>query len=226
MLPGFDNLNILNKDKETILQVVIKAQMYVIKPKTTYSGKWHVEGKTENIIAAGVYYLSIDKGFEKDEVLFRHLQGPDEDYASWNNIKTEYNIDIKQNKAIVFGNIMPHRFAKLENVTNRYLKRLFVNFFVVDPKNKIESTTLRGFYAKVLNEFKIRKSAKYNLMEFLVKENFSLEKCKEMRKKVREELSKEKSGWGYLHYGNSGDVEFIDNYFYQENREYYKTQLD
>lgn len=37
-------------------------------------------------------------------------------------------------------------------------------------------------------------------------------KGKEKRKKVRENSHKEISGWGFVHYGNSGDVEFIDSF--------------
>jgi hypothetical protein len=30
------------------------------------------------------------------------------------------------------------------------------------------------------------------------------------RQVARESLKEEKSGWGFIHYGNSGDVEFVD----------------
>ena len=53
MLQGFQNLNLLNENNDTKLQVVIKAQKYEIKPGMKYSGKWHIEGKTENIVAEG-----------------------------------------------------------------------------------------------------------------------------------------------------------------------------
>lgn len=39
-----------------------------------------------------------------------------------------------------------------------------------------------------------------------------MEKAKEKRRKVRENATKEVSGWGYIHYGNSGDVEFLDSF--------------
>lgn len=41
---------------------------------------------------------------------------------------------------------------------------------------------------------------------------FDMEKGKEKRKLVRENANKEVSGWGYVFYGNSGDVEFIDSF--------------
>lgn len=42
--------------------------------------------------------------------------------------------------------------------------------------------------------------------------NVDIEKAKERRKIIRENSHKEVSGWGYIHYGNSGDVEFIDSF--------------
>ena len=72
MLPGFQKLNLLKENEDTILQVVVKAQRYEIKPGMKYSGKWHIEGKTENIVAAGVYYCNIDNGFQEDKLLYRN----------------------------------------------------------------------------------------------------------------------------------------------------------
>ncbi|KRX07034.1 hypothetical protein PPERSA_08711 [Pseudocohnilembus persalinus] len=41
MAQGFKNLNLFKNDKDfTDLQVVVKAQRYLIQPKTSYSGKW------------------------------------------------------------------------------------------------------------------------------------------------------------------------------------------
>ena len=56
------------------------------KLRSFYSGKWYVEVKTKNIIAAGVYYAKIDEGFENDELMYWNLSGPDPDYAKNNEI--------------------------------------------------------------------------------------------------------------------------------------------
>ena len=82
MLPGLRSLNLISDSKVTRLQVVVKAQKYVIQPNTSYSGKWHVEGFTENIVAAGVYYCKIDSGFAEDKVVFRPKVGPDPFYCT------------------------------------------------------------------------------------------------------------------------------------------------
>ena len=41
------------------LQVVVKAQKYVLPPHLSCTGRWHTEGFTENIVAAGVYYIDV-----------------------------------------------------------------------------------------------------------------------------------------------------------------------
>ena len=62
---------------------MVKAQKYAIAPGTSYSGKRHVEGRTENIVAEGVYYSKIDKGFEQDVIVFRPKSGPNNLNASY-----------------------------------------------------------------------------------------------------------------------------------------------
>ena len=54
MLPMFAKLGLLSTGVARTLQIVVKAQMYTLQPKQTYSGKWHVEGLIENVVAAGV----------------------------------------------------------------------------------------------------------------------------------------------------------------------------
>lgn len=54
-------------------------------------------------------------------------------------------------------------------------------------------------------------------MEYLGIE-FDIKKGKERRKKVRENAHKELSGWGFINYGYSGDVEFIDSFTANTNR--------
>ena len=58
--PWVQGTGYFDDNKEEIIQIVVKAQKYRIKPNTSYSCKWHVEGKTENIVARGVYYCKIE----------------------------------------------------------------------------------------------------------------------------------------------------------------------
>jgi hypothetical protein len=45
------------------LQVIVKAANYVLAPRQTYEGSWHVEGmKHEHIVASGIYYYSTTRG--------------------------------------------------------------------------------------------------------------------------------------------------------------------
>lgn len=45
--------------------------MYEIPPGMTYSGKWHTEGHTENIVAAGVYYVEASPHLIGGNLIFR-----------------------------------------------------------------------------------------------------------------------------------------------------------
>ena len=210
MLPGFRKLNITEEGKDCKVQVVFKAQKYVINPNVAYSGKWHVEGRTENIVAGGVYYCKIDEGFDQDVLVYRPKLAPDPFYAECCNTVVNAEIEVEEDTAIVFSNTLPHKFLKLENNTNEPLERLFVNFFIVDPSKPIESTTFYWEAEKALKKTKKFPSVIIELiLSFIVyRSNRFEDKIK--RQVARESLKEEKSGWGFIHYGNSGDVEFVD----------------
>ena len=210
MIPGFRKLGVTKKGQECKLQVVVKAQKYLIAPGTSYSGKWHVEGRTENIVAGGVYYCKIDEGFDQDIVVFRPRQGPREGYSALHQKTIENEIDVTEGCAIVFSNILPHKFLKLTNNTDSPLERLFLNFFIIDPTKEIESTTSYWETEKALRRLKKLPTVLIDyILSFLIYRP-NLTEAKERRKIVREAMMTELSGWGFITYGNSGDVEFID----------------
>ena len=50
-----------------------------------------------------------------------------------------------------------------------------------------------------------------NILQFISILKYSpIEVAKEKRKLVREGMKTEKSGWGFIHYGNAGDLKFFD----------------
>ena len=75
----------------------------------TYAGRWHVEGQTENIVAVGVYYLQVDEGLEGGKLKFRAADSPQPFY----DIATDVELEVKQGSAVVFSNVVPHRFRYL-----------------------------------------------------------------------------------------------------------------
>lgn len=53
----------------------------------SYSGRWHVEGHSENIVAAGVYYAHVPPGLTGGNLKFRPAEVPQPEY----DIKTGNN---------------------------------------------------------------------------------------------------------------------------------------
>jgi hypothetical protein len=47
--------------------------------------------------------------------------------------EVEEEVPISTDTAIVFSNNLPHRFMAISNKTKEPRKRIFINFFVVDP---------------------------------------------------------------------------------------------
>ena len=225
MIPGFRKLGVTKKGQECKLQVVVKAQKYLIAPGTSYSGKWHVEGRTENIVAGGVYYCKIDEGFEQDVVAFRPRSNTYGSYANSDGIGMESEIDVTEGCAIVFSNILPHKFLKLTNITDSPLERLLLNFFIVDPKKELESTTFYLEAVKALRRLKKLPTVLIDHILSFITHRPNLVEARERRKAARESMKTEDSVWGFIHYGNSKVLEFIDSSTKQSRIERYDDIL-
>eukprot|EP01065_Artemidia_motanka_P049779 TRINITY_DN8358_c0_g1_i1.p1 TRINITY_DN8358_c0_g1~~TRINITY_DN8358_c0_g1_i1.p1 ORF type:complete len:578 (+),score=134.89 TRINITY_DN8358_c0_g1_i1:75-1736(+) len=65
------------------LQVVVKAQRYRLPPQAQYGGQWHTEGFTENVVAAGVYYLEHPEVLSGGDLKFRPKGMADEGYKEY-----------------------------------------------------------------------------------------------------------------------------------------------
>ena len=139
------NIDILQKKipKYTKLQVVIKAQHYSLPPSSSYSGKWHVEGLTENVVAAGVYYCEKSKNLTAGQLRFRNEEIPQPYYHDdkKESVKVTCDVDVEQDTAVVFSNMILHRMRKLNNHSNeKQGTRTFINFFIIDPSKPYKYT--------------------------------------------------------------------------------------
>ena len=212
MLPGFRELEIFDDKNEEIIQVVVKAQKYQIQPNTSYSGKWHVEGKTENIVAGGVYYCKIEPKTQNDYLTFMPKTVPQKYYINDTGIFSHVNVPVNEQAAIVFSNNIPHKFSCIENIHSQDIERFFINFFIVDPQKRLETNQIR------IEAFNILRK-KSRLPKMLIDEILSfvysydnIITAKERREKVRQSMKVDSAGWGYISYGNSGE------YFFKEER--------
>ncbi|KAJ3021415.1 UNVERIFIED_CONTAM: hypothetical protein HDU68_009639 [Siphonaria sp. JEL0065] len=171
------------------LQFVVKIQEYVLKPGMTYKGMWHVEGFTENIVAAGTYYLRIDEGLEGGNLKFRPEGVPNSCYGAGENVDCQ--VTVEEGSMVVFSNRTPHRFRKMTNSTSKTLKRTFINFFLVDPSRKL----------------KVAKRKNLN-NDAALKGSF-FDEARDKRKDARVAMTRMKTGWGMYCWGNAGTVEFM-----------------
>ncbi|CAF0917842.1 unnamed protein product [Adineta steineri] len=221
MLPMFEKLKLINLKSNVSqkLQVIIKAQSYNLKAGMKYSGRWHTEGQTENIVAVGVYYLDIDEELEGGALKFRPKYSPQSSYAE---LETDHCISsIKTGMAVVFSNSIPHRFQQIRNLTTQEgRRRTFLNFFIVDPEQPIHLQSNEIIYAP--KNFIIQILQKWreiglpdividNILKMLnlssVWETKDL--AKEFRARVRRAMLDEKTGWGWICWGNCGTTEFV-----------------
>lgn len=220
MLPMFEQLKLIRKDsdREQRLQVIVKAQSYNLKAGMKYSGRWHTEGQTENIVAAGVYYLHIDEELTGGALKFRPKRAPQDHYR----IETAHTVSsLKTGAAVAFSNSIPHRFQQIQNLTrDDGRRRTFLNFFIVDPDQPIpmqSSTILRSPKNAIVEVFQEWNEGR--LPGLIVDKIFELlnplatwdsqEEAKEFRARVRRAMLDEKTGWGWICWGNCGTTEFV-----------------
>ncbi|CAF1536257.1 unnamed protein product [Didymodactylos carnosus] len=222
LVPMFRKIMSFNENGDTRLQVVVKVQSYNIKPGMKYSGRWHTEGRTENIQAVGVYYLYIDDELEGGALKFRPAVSPKPYYVKEANRYLMPETDT----AVVFSNDIPHRFCSIRNTTSNLLRRTFLNFFIVDRQSPIPTNELcvnnlpLVSYDQCLN---LLKSITLNeaqhlpdlvierILLYLTKYMWQTEiDAKDFRQRVRQEMVKQRAGWSGIDYGNFGDVKFIN----------------
>ena len=96
----------------------------------TYSGRWHTEGQTENILGVGVYYMDVDRRLRHGALKFRPKEASDLPID-------DHEVNVHTGAGIVFENSIPHRFRQMKNPTDSSRRRTFINFFVVDPRHPI-----------------------------------------------------------------------------------------
>ncbi|CAF1194575.1 unnamed protein product [Adineta steineri] len=199
MLPMFEQMKLikLSSNEEQKLQVIVKAQSYNLKSGMKYSGRWHTEGQTENIVAVGVYYLDIDDQLEGGSLKFRPKVGPNKSYAD--------------------GIEMNHYVSSIKTDGRR---RTFLNFFIVDPEQPIEISPNEIVYAP--KDFLIQIFKQWNdqgLPDIIIDKIFKMlnlsaiwetkDFAKEFRARVRRAMLDEKTGWGWIQWGNTGTTDFV-----------------
>ena len=185
-----------------------------------YSGRWHTEGHTENIVAVGVYYLYIDEQLEGGALKFRPKCAPAEGYND--GMQIDHTVScVQTGVAVVFANSIPHRFQQIRNLTQEDgRRRTFLNFFVVDPSQPIlcQSNNIacspKHVIVQVLREWNQGRLPDLILEQILRLLNFASlwdteADAKEFRARVRRAMLDEKSGWGWINWGNSGTTEFV-----------------
>lgn len=182
MIPGFRRLGLV-KGKAT-LQVIIKAQKYLIPPGTAYDGKWHVEGVTERIVANGVYYCLVDESLTGGRLKFKNKALPDSYYINENHTMYQ-TVETNDGVAVAFDNNMIHRFTEIRNETNSAASRLFINFFVVDPEHPLPVGEPEHYHT-------------------------CSEETLNTRESIRKALVATKDVWGSINYGNSGEIKFVN----------------
>lgn len=172
----------------------------------TYSGRWHTEGQTENILGVGVFYMDVDRRLRHGALKFRPREASDLP-------ADDCEVNVHTGAGVVFENSIPHRFRQMKNPTDSNCRRTFINFFVVDPRHPIavDSSQICLCYSNQLwglIERQLPDSVKREILSYLPNLWGSIDEAKRFRHRIRQQMLEQKSGWGWIQFGNSGIVQF------------------
>ena len=145
----FQDIGVLSGSSMPVFrQVIIKAQEYIIPARTAYDGNLHREGKTENIKAVAVHYLSLGdiKGGNLEFCNSVLADGRVEEHEA------KCEVLVTEGTSVAFENNMFHRALRIENQTDSIQHRLFINFFVVDPDLPIKLKTCYNTLRMILSK--------------------------------------------------------------------------
>jgi len=149
IMPLFNKLGILSRTNQITrnLQVVVKAQSFVMEPNSEYEGFWHIEGvNAEHIKGVGICYYEFSDSLKGGELGFRprHLcyGGHDGHYKLGDD---DICVPIKAGTAIAFSNYeVIHRLSKVSNTSSTTARRSYVAFWLIDTEHKVPSTKSLG----------------------------------------------------------------------------------
>eukprot|EP01080_Neovahlkampfia_damariscottae_P008212 gene8212-37_t len=143
----------------TNLQVIVKLANIVLTEKNPKyeGGVWHVEGmENEDIVASGIYYYD-NSNISESELHFRQsVHEPEYEQNDFEYVEKVFGLKnehpliqeigyVKSHKGrcIAFPNIYQHRVAPFQLLPKKKKgHRKILVFFLVNPKNKILSTSM------------------------------------------------------------------------------------
>eukprot|EP01062_Namystynia_karyoxenos_P073863 TRINITY_DN70687_c0_g1_i1.p1 TRINITY_DN70687_c0_g1~~TRINITY_DN70687_c0_g1_i1.p1 ORF type:complete len:599 (+),score=132.19 TRINITY_DN70687_c0_g1_i1:89-1798(+) len=107
-------------------------------------------------------------------------------------------VEVKEGTAVAFSNDIPHRFTNIENATEQQVQRTFINFFVIDPAHPLPAPkpVVGAAYEAAVADPKKR----------------------QVRDRARAGMQASPSGWGWINYGNCGQIEFMDDWKLQQGK--------
>ena len=327
LLPMFQKLGVLDGQGEDCyqdLQVITKVQEYVLPKKSQYSGRWHTEGFTERIVAAGVYYLdTVQAGYGGGgDLLFRPPTTPGKGYCKCvdgytrrggpkfsaetpfgskegteftserdvhpddkeeqvaestvashvadciepsdskallkrkietallrlktkqlteKNVKRRISnhhlenlcsfrrytkkLEVSSGTAVAFSNDIPHRFDTIHGSDWIQQRRLFINFFIVDPKAGLKTTTANSAsFADISRVMHIKGIEDANLRKMVGEfcggySNGDWVHRKVMRDQARAAMSAGRQHWKTQYFGNAGYLQFFRDARWNSNQE-------
>ncbi|MFJ8079444.1 DUF4246 domain-containing protein [Streptomyces sp. NPDC096205] len=140
------------------LQVIVKlATIHLTPEKPEYpGGSWHVEGMlNERIVSTGIYYWDSENITESRLSFRAALDDPDYEQNDDNGVREVYGLENEdalnqmlgsastpQGRCLAFPNILQHRVGSFRLMDpTRPGHRKIVAFFLVDPSEKIVSTS-------------------------------------------------------------------------------------
>ena len=100
-------------------------------------------------MASGIYFCKVDES-DGNSVEFRLERVIHEYYTADFGLYCEVQVPFDEKSGIVFLNSLPHCFSDINNYSEGFLERVYLEFFIVDPKKRLETNQIRIYAFNIL----------------------------------------------------------------------------
>ena len=130
---------------------------------------------------------------------------------------------VRTGSAVAFANTIPHRFNTIRNDSEFVQRRLFINFFVVDPSDQLSHTTANSASSDLVRRVLLQNGITSSSLHLLVCEfcggytHGGFLHRKVVRDQARAAMSSGRQHWKTQYFGNAGELEFYPDARYPKN---------
>jgi hypothetical protein len=135
LLPGIQNFHEIDPSQASQIPLIIKAQTIQIQPGEVFCEPWHTETYTSECLYVAHYFCSQSEELNEQPLVFRSRVTPTTSYARTHGLKANADLFIRPGSAVVFCNLLPHKFLSFHNEKSYPITRTVLSFYILRDRH-------------------------------------------------------------------------------------------